>query len=496
MRVKIDGRVWLPKADLSAHHLHNMRQRLTIMPTANTAFGGDAPLPVLLYKEDAAWFGLPREFYRQSRRGEHDEVCMVSDGMPMAQLATKMRFEGPYVEQGNAIEQMLGYTQEHDWGGFILRAGCGFGKTNVALEFARRLGKRTLILVHKEFFMRQWRDRILEFMPDAKVGMIKQDECEYEGCDFVIGMLQSLARDDQNGSRYSDEIYDAFGLIVSDECHRVGAQTWADILPRFNARYRLGLTATPRRKDGAEDVFYYHLGQILYSAKTNALVPIVKRLKTTIRMRPMRGPRGKMVSEDALSHTQIVSQLVEDPLRNRAIADEVAQAVAKGRKVMVVSERLGHLKTLEREIAGVLLRMDLPFEPVLDAYTGEWYAGGLDAKGELRKRTRTEEDLKQAERANVVLATKQMIEEGLDIPAIDVLVLVTPLSDAEQAIGRVRRHCKPSEAKCKHLCAWRAGACEGKPHPIVVDVVDADVPRLVNSYRRRLGFYREIGCTG
>jgi superfamily II DNA or RNA helicase len=132
---------------------------------------------------------------------------------------------------------------------------------------------------------------------------------------------------------------------------------------------------------------------------------------------------------------------------------------------------------------------------VLDAYTGEWYAGGLDAHGEPRKRTRTEDDLKQAERAKVVWATKQMIEEGLDIPAIDVLVLVTPLSDAEQAIGRVRRHCKPSEAKCKHLCAWRAGVCDGKPHPIVVDVVDADVPRLVNSYRRRLGFYKEIGCS-
>jgi superfamily II DNA or RNA helicase len=137
--------------------------------------------------------------------------------------------------------------------------------------------------------------------------------------------------------------------------------------------------------------------------------------------------------------------------------------------------------------------MDLPFEPVIDCYTGEWYVGGVDAKGEPRKRTRTEADLKQAERANVVLATKQMIEEGLDIPAIDVLVLVTPLGDAEQAVGRVRRHCKPSETKCKHLCPWRAGSCEGKPHPIVVDVVDENVTRLMNSYKRRLGFYKEIG---
>jgi superfamily II DNA or RNA helicase len=86
-----------------------------------------------------------------------------------------------------------------------------------------------------------------------------------------------------------------------------------------------------------------------------------------------------------------------------------------------------------------------------------------------------------------------MIEEGLDIPAIDVLVLATPIGDAEQAVGRVRRHCKPSESKCPHLCPWRAGECEGKPHPVVVDVVDENVPRLVRRFRRRLGFYHDIG---
>ena len=493
MQVKVDGRVWLDKRAMEPHQLKNMRDRLTIIPTVHSEFANEPAMPILLYKEDDRSFGVPRGFYLSNRKGEHDEVCMVSDGQPMAPFATKMRFEGPYAEQGNAISTMVRYTEENPWGGFILRAGCGFGKTNVALEFARRVGKRTLILVHKEFFLRQWVERIKDFMPEARIGLIQQDTCEYVGCDFVIGMLQSIARDDESGTKYPAEMYDAFGLIVSDECHRVGAQSWSDIMPRFKARYRLGLTATPRRKDGAEDAFYYHIGEILYSAKTNAIVPSLKRLRTPIKMKPVRGSHGKMVSEDKLSHTQVVSQLVDDPLRNKMIADEVAQAVAKGRKVMVVSERLGHLRYLEREISSVLLRMDLPFEPTLDAYTGEWYAGGVDAKGEPRKRSRTEDDLKQAERANVVLATKQMIEEGLDIPAIDVLVLVTPIGDAEQAIGRVRRHCKPSETKCKHLCPWRAGSCEGKPHPIVVDVVDENVSRLLNSYRRRLAFYKEIG---
>ena len=491
--MKVDGRVWLNKRDLEQHHLRNLRSKLTIHPTVNSEFSAEVPAPVYLYKENEHWFGVPRGFYNKTKKQDHEELVMASGGGAMSAFDSKMRFEGPYAEQGNAIDTMMRYTEENPWGGFILRAGCGFGKTNVALEFARRLGRRTLILVHKEFFLRQWRDRIREFMPDAKIGLIQQDQCDFNGCDFVIGMLQSIARDDEDGKKYPEEMYDAFGLIVSDECHRVGAQSWADIIPRFKAKYRMGLTATPRRKDGAEDVFYYHIGEILYSAKTNAIVPSLRRVKTPITMSPMRGPRGKMIAEDRLSHTQIVSQLVDDALRNKMISDEVASAVQKGRKIMVVSERLGHLRTLEKEIAGTLLRMNLPFEPVLDAYTGEWYSGGVDANGDPRKRSRTEEDLKQAERANVVLATKQMIEEGLDIPAIDVLLLATPLGDAEQAVGRVRRHCKPSESKCKHLCPWRAGSCEGKPHPIVVDIVDEKVPRLMNSHRRRLAFYREIG---
>lgn len=493
MNVKVDGRVWLDKSKMEPHQVSNLRKKLTVLPVVNSEFANDVPLPILLYKETDRWIGLPRGFYLKNRREVHEEAVMVADGHPMRPFATKMRFEGPYAEQGEAINTMVRYTEDNPWGGFILRAGCGFGKTNVALEFARQVGRKTLILVHKEFFLRQWIERIKEFMPDARIGIIQQGICEYADCDFVIGMLQSIARDDEDGKKYPEEIYEAFGLVISDECHRVGAQTWSDIIPRFKAKYRLGLTATPRRKDGAEDVFYHHIGDILYSAKTNAIVPSLKRLKTLIRMSPVR-MRGKMVAEDKLSHTQIVTQLVNDPLRNKMISDEIAQAVAKGRKVMVVSERLGHLRILEKEIAGILLRMNLPFEPVIDCYTGEWFSGGVDAKGNPRKRTRTEDDLKQAERANVVLATKQMIEEGLDIPAIDVLVLVTPIGDAEQAIGRVRRHCKPSETKCKHLCAWRAGVCEGKPHPIVVDVVDENVSRLMNSHRRRLAFYKEIGC--
>lgn len=494
MNILIDGRVWLDKSSMTPQQIENVKNVLTIFPSKTSEFADSSPPPIRLWKENDRSIGVPRGFYAKNKSTDHTEVLRVSDGAPMARFDSSLRFDPPFEEQAKALDHIDEYRERREWGGWILKAGCGFGKTNVALEAAHRIGNRTLILVHKEFFLRQWRERIEQFYPDAKIGVIQQDRCDYQGCDFVIGMLQSIAKGNGDGSKYPEEMYKAFGFIISDECHRVGAQTWSDIIPRFSARWRMGLTATPRRKDDAEGVFFNHIGDILYSARTMALVPLIKKLKTDTKLKAVT-KHGRTTYPDRLNHTSVVTQLVDDGFRNRQIADVVAEAVGRGRKVMVVSERLSHLRHIAENLSSILVRMDLPFDPKIDFYTGEWFAPGTRKDGSPKKRTRTEADLKRAERANVVLATKQMVEEGLDIPALDVLVLATPLSDPEQTVGRVRRHCKPSKPKCEHLCPWRAGKCEGKPHPIVVDVIDVEIPQAKRKWGRRLGFYRGIGAS-
>jgi len=477
VRVHVDGYVWLPTGSLTQNQKNNLKNALTVWPSAATGFPGKTrPAPIMLYKEQGNRLGVAREFFRQFSKDKHEEVVNVSDGEPMSDFISLMRFEGPFAEQGKAIERMMRYTEEHEWGGFLLKAGCGFGKTNTALEFARRLGRRTLILVHKEFFLRQWKERIEDFFPGARIGIIQGPKCDVVGKDFVIGMMQSLAADD--GTKYPEEIYRSFGLVISDECHRIGAQTWSNLVPKFASRYRLGLTATPRRKDSAENVFKYHLGEILYSATTRALIPKIRRMFTDTELKPQR-VGGSLTKADRLQHVQVLSQLVKNPSRNKMIVDDIAEAVRKGRKVMVVSERKSHLEEIDKQLMTRLYVMGLDFDPIVD-----FYVGG-----------RKEHDLVKAEKANVVLATKQMVEEGLDIPAIDVLVLATPMSDVEQTVGRVRRHCKPSDSKCKHLCPWRAGSCEGKPDPIVVDVIDGRTSQGKRKYSKRMKFYSSIGAS-
>ena len=370
-----------------------------------------------------------------------------------------------------------------------------------SLELARRLGRRTFILVHKEFFLKQWRKRIEYLIPGAKVGIVRQSKCEFEGKDFVIGMIQSLARD--NGEKYPSELYkSAFGMVISDEVHRIASATWSVVMPRFSAKYRVGLSATPRRKDGAQDVFLNHIGNVEYKAKSKAHVPNLRKLITHSRLKPIS--RGKYyVSVSNLNSAQILTQLGGDQFRAKDIVDDLVLAVKNGRKVMVVSERIAHLKMMSDMLTNSLFDMDLPFIPRVDFYTGEWFTGEVwetttkgHRRGDPKMAKRTEDDLEKAESANVIFATKQMCEEGLDIEALDVVVLSLPMSDVEQTVGRVRRWCFAEKEKCERLCPWRAGTCKEKPEPVVLDVFDEEVPQILPKWKARQRFYKRIGTMG
>jgi hypothetical protein len=365
--------------------------------------------------------------------------------------------------------------------------------SNVSIEFARRLGRSTLIVVHKEFFLNQWRDYIQDVMPDARVGYIQQNRCDYKDVDFSIAMIQSLARGLETG-KYPTEMWSAFGLVINDEVHRTGAASWSSVVPMFNAAWRFGVSATPRRPDGCENVFFHHIGPIEYTGKVNTMTPSVRTLYTGSHLKEIRrGPTYK-VTVDKLNSAQVIGQLVDDQQRTKFIVDDIIAAVRKGRKVMVVSHRLQHLRDMAQYLSKLLMHGPvLPFVPVLDFYTSEWFVPGTD-----RMEKRTQDQLRHAEGANVIFATLQMVSEGLNIQALDTLVLATPMSDVEQPMGRVRRWCLPDESdgrkRCKRLCAWRAETCQGKPNPLVVDVLDEHVAQAQKKSKARLRFYRSESC--
>ena len=126
-------------------------------------------------------------------------------------------------EQKKILKSILDAYQKN--GGGILCLPCGFGKTIIALYFIALLKKRTLIIVHREFLITHWVEKIKEVFNKAKVSIIRNaNDVSSDISDISICMLQSLATKD-----YPNGYFDSFGHIIIDECHRVSTTVFSSI---------------------------------------------------------------------------------------------------------------------------------------------------------------------------------------------------------------------------------------------------------------------------
>lgn len=287
-------------------------------------------------------------------------------------------------------------------GNGVLCLPCGQGKTATALAIAAKMKRKTIIIVHKEFLANQWRERIAQFCPGSTVGLIQGPVWNVDGHDFVIAMIQTLCM--------NTEPITQFGFVVVDEAHHVGAPVFSKTMFRMSPEFTLGLTATPERKDGLTRILYWFLGPCFYTMNQSVSELNVTRLNfdhETFRAGPMLNKFGKV------SMAHMVNHLVDIPERNELILKHVHEAVGRGRRILVLSDRRGHCEWIHEQLG--------------DDVSG-LYMGGM----------KTEEQEK-ASHKQVVVATFTLAYEGLDIPSLNTLFLVTPHSDVKQAVGRITR---------------------------------------------------------
>lgn len=386
MRARVECQVWLPKAELGAAGIDYLKKKLTINPRHAPGFSDEKPSPVMCWSEDEEHpdeLGVPRDFFFSTATKEYEVSWLVSDGSPTSYNSV-LRQDGPYAEQGQALSVLQDWLEgcfkapspmvagQHL--GALLKADPGFGKTNTALELAHRLGRTTVILVHKERLMMQWKHRAEKFLPGVRVGIVREDECDYENKDIVIAMMQSLAME-RLGARYPREFYRWPGLLLIDEAHRVGANTWAPIPMLFPARWRVALTATPRRKDGCDKVFWWHIGAVRYDAKTERPKPAVRMVDSGMTGAP------RVLREEGISPSVVVNVLTKMTSRNQTIVSEAVKALRSpsGRKLLILSERLEQIRTLDEMLAAECKRIGL--EGVTTGfYVGQWFTGEKNKK--------------------------------------------------------------------------------------------------------------------
>lgn len=453
LRIIVDGMGWIPYDALSADR-ETVQRQFTIYPRVFSQ--SDTPTaggPLALYTEGQRFLGVPREALRRVEpflTSAPQYYPAMSNGAPWPGGEVRSILE-PREEQAAALTAFEERFSSGRLGGMLI-APCGWGKSAWTCMLLYRLKLPTIVIVHKTALMNQWKERLREFLPGALIGTVQGDEVDYKGKHVVVAMLQSLA-----SRTYPPDFYKYFGLLTLDESHRVGARTWAPVPGMFHARYRVGVTATPRRRDGAEDAFWWTFGPIVFQAKEERLKPKVRRLFIPLRSAaPSRG--GLTAMSPAWRYIDLITNCAE---RSDAIVERLLDAAIVGRKVIVLSARRDHLKDMQRRfLAGATTRLrGAEFLP-----STSFYWGGL-----------TEEQMDEAEEADVIFATYPMAAEGLDIPALDTLFLVTPTSDPEQSVGRILR------------------PYPGKKVPIVLDVVDPYLHWCKKQAKQRDLFYEQKG---
>jgi superfamily II DNA or RNA helicase len=252
------------KSELSIEKQKQIRNDLTIKPfTMGAPINDSKTFPA--YRESPNKFYVPH-YYGIENFGKPKEY-KLSEGIDI-----NLEFNGkPRDYQEHVIDKFLSHCLSRSCGGGLLELHTGWGKTCAGLYILTKLKKKTIILVHKEFLMNQWIERIQHFLPNARIGKIQGPVIDVKDKDIVLCMLQSLILKD-----YDQKIIDDFGFTIIDEVHHISSQSFSNSLFKLVTKYMLGLSATMNRKDGTTEVFKMFLGDVIHKAerKNDALVEI------------------------------------------------------------------------------------------------------------------------------------------------------------------------------------------------------------------------------
>ncbi len=351
--------------------------------------------------------------------------------------------------QGEAVRTMLAYDQG------VLVAPPGTGKTVMGCAVAAARSLPTLVLTHRKPLLDQWRAQIAELLglPPKEIGQIGGGKDRRTGV-LDLAMLQSL-----RGLDDPETFFGGYGLIIVDECHHIPAVSFESRIKRAPVRYILGLTATPYRRDGLQDIITMQCGPIRHTITARQVeVTAPLALELIVRETPLTfaGPDDATIQE-------VFRALVSDQARTAFVADDVLQALRRGRRCLVLSEWKEHCRALAAQL---IHRGTTPVR--LD--------GSVKKKAQREILSAIRETPAHAEL--LIVATGQYLGEGFDCPQIDTLFLAFPVSfkgKLVQYVGRAMR------------------AHEGKSCVLVYDYVDIHVPILKRMHQRRLKTFRTLG---
>ncbi|MBV8657843.1 MAG: DEAD/DEAH box helicase family protein [Burkholderiales bacterium] len=350
------------------------------------------------------------------------------------------------------LDQEMAATEMQSQDVGVLSAPTAFGKTVTAAAIIARRGVNTLVLVHRIELLTQWKERLLSFLGVGKetVGIIGGGKFKPTG-KIDVAVMQSLSRQGE-----VDELVERYGQVIVDECHHLSAVSFEALLKRVRARYVLGLTATPTRRDGQQPIIFMQCGPVRHVADSPATAPkeleVVPRFLST-----------KIDLPDSAGIQEVFGTLTTNAGRNATLVDDVVGAYEEGRKVLVLTERAEHVIALQE---------------LISARVGQTFV--LHGRMSRRQRGAIIESLDglDADSPRVLLATGKLVGEGFDHPPLDTLVLAMPISwrgTLQQYAGRLHRdHATKTDVR-------------------IYDYVDSGHSALLRMWDKRQRGYKAMG---
>lgn len=337
----------------------------------------------------------------------------------------------PY--QQRAVEKALKYDQG------VVCAPTGSGKTLISLEILRKRREKALIILHRNELAKQWLDKIKECLGFV-AGFIGDGQWTI-GNEITVAMAQTLFSKEEETKSLSN----AFGAILIDECHHSPADSFINVINQFSSKYRYGVSATPQRSDGFEEIIYRAIGPCIANISRSEVEGVGATVPAFIKVTETGYSPGTLSNWN-----DFIDSLTESPDRNRLIIELASKADSP---VLILTDRVLHAEFLSE----MLTRRNL--DHVL-------------AHGQVKGRDELIEKIKNSW---VTVATSALIGEGIDVSCWGTLILTMPVSSEIkllQAIGRVIR------------------SAPGKEIALVYDLKD-DCGFSGASFKKRLNIYRK-----
>ncbi|MBN7117370.1 DEAD/DEAH box helicase [Pseudomonas oleovorans] len=278
-------------------------------------------------------------------RGCLDDVQALLDENKVELVLHDERFAGEPIDVRfvgklrSDQEAALAALLVHDTG--ILYAPTAFGKTVTAAALIAQRGVNTLVLVHRTELLQQWKERLQAFLgaDKTKIGTIGGGKAKPTGI-IDIAVMQSLSRQGEVSKQVKN-----YGQIIVDECHHLSAFSFEALLKAAGAKYVLGLTATPVRRDGQQPIIFMQCGPIRHTASRPESAPADLAVTPLWLSRPIVVPEGTGIQD-------VFLQVCSDTERTAKIVAEVGDVFDQGRKILVLTERTDHLKAIEEQLVG------------------------------------------------------------------------------------------------------------------------------------------------